>query len=97
MRRLLFLVLLAIAFCSLAEETTKDSDVVLQAADLVEILNKVKNSVRDAIQWLKDVGVYDFLINILKTYGRIAAITACSTKLPAVICTAVIDFLLSLL
>ena len=79
MRRLLFLVLLAIAFCSLAEETTKDSDVVLQAADLVEIWNKVKNSVRDAIQWLKDVGVYDFLINILKTYGRIAAITACST------------------
>ena len=97
MRRLLFLVLLAIAFCSLAEETSKDSDVVLQAADLVEIWNKVKNSVRDAIQWLKDVGVYDFLINILKTYGRIAAITACSTKLPAVICTAVIDFLLSLL
>ena len=97
MRRLLFLVLLAIAFCSLAEETSKDSDVVLQAADLVEIWNKVKNSVRDAIQWLKDVRVYDFLINILKTYGRIAAITACSTKLPAVICTAVIDFLLSLL
>ena len=96
MRRLLFLVLLAIAFCSLAEEN-KDSDVVLQAADLADIWNKVKNSVKDAIQWLKDVGVYDFLVNILKTYGRIAAISACSTKLPAVICTAVIDFLLSLL
>ena len=95
MRRLLFLVLLAIAFCTVVEKT--EDPVVLQAADIVDVWNQIKNLGQQAVDWLKTMGLWDPIVNFLKTSGRKAAISWCSTKVPAVICSSIVDFILSFL
>ena len=93
MRRLLFLVLLAIAFCTVVEKT--EDPVVLQAADIIDIWNQIKHLGQQAVDWLKAMGLWDPIVNFLKTTGRSAAIGWCSTKVPAVICSSIVDFILS--
>ena len=93
MRRLLFLVLLAIAFCTVVEKT--EDPVVLQAADIVDVWNQIKRFANQAVDWLKTMGLWDPIVNFLKTTGRSAAIGWCSTKVPAVICSSIVDFILS--
>ena len=93
MRRLLFLVLLAIAFCTVVEKT--EDPVVLQAADIVDVWNQIKNLGQQAVDWLKTMGLWDPIVNFLKTTGRQAAINWCSSKVPAVICSSIVDFIIS--
>ena len=95
MRRLLFLVLLAMTFCTVVEKT--EDPVVLQAADIVDIWNQIKNYAQQAVEWLKTMGLWDPIVNFLKTTGRQAAINWCTTKVPSVICASIVDFILSFL
>ena len=94
MKKLLFLVLIAIAFCTAIEEKV-DEDVVL--VDWAELWEKVKYYANAAKKWLQDVGLWDPLVNLLKTKGRQAAMNWCTQKIPDFVCSSIIDFILSLI
>ena len=94
MKKLLFLILIAITFCTAIEEKV-DEDIVL--IDWAGLWEKVKGIAGAAKKWLKDNGLWDPLVNLLKTQGRQAAMNWCTQKIPDYVCSSIINFVLSLI
>ena len=82
MKKLLFLVLFVLILSSIT-------------ADAADEWNKVKNVVKDAVKWLKEKGIYDKLLDLLKTAGEKAAIELCSKKLPKFLCKEIVEWLVN--
>ena len=97
MKKLLFLVLIAIAFCTVIEEKQPEEDIVLQEIDWAGLWDKVKKFTEAAKKWLQEKGLWDPLITLLKTVGREAAMKWCTQKIPDFVCSSIIDFILGLL
>ena len=99
MKKILFIVLIAIISCTLVEkyESEEDLDIVL-GIDIKTMWNKVKNNVNQAKAFLKSIGLYDPMISALKTVGSAIAVGYCTSKgVPYPICTSIVGFLMSLI
>ena len=72
MKKLLFVLLLAVIFCTALPET--DEDPTLEGIDWKKLWNDVKSIYQKAKQWLIDNDLYEPLINLIKKYGREAGI-----------------------
>ena len=96
MKKLLFLVLIAIAVCSSFE-----TDPELEAFDwesLKTIWNKVKNVYEKAVEFLKKYDLYYPIINALKKNLPAKAEELCTSKgVPAGVCRQIVKFLLDFL
>ena len=87
MRKLLFLVLIAIAFCAVVE--ANDADV--EAWSLKSVWDKVKNFASKAVNFLKQTGIWGVIKNLLGTAGAAAAGAGCqSFGVPAAICSTMV-------
>ena len=86
MRKLLFLVLIAIAFCAVVE-TTED----VEAWSLKSVWNKVKSWVGKAVNFLKSTGIWNIIKNALGSAGAGAAGAACqSIGIPSAVCSTMV-------
>ena len=99
MKKLLFLLLIAMAFCSSIEEyNLDDSEVMLEGINVRKIWNQVKNKASQAKAFLKAIGIYDGLVKVLKTTGKYYGISYCTSKnIPQDICSSIVDFVLGLI
>ena len=89
MKKLLFLVLLAIAFCSTVEEfKNEDLEILLNAISW----DDVKNNVEGAVQWLKDRGLWEPLKRLLIQVGEYAAMQLCLKAFSQGTCQSIINF-----
>ena len=104
MRKLLVLVLFAVAACSTLEDDLLElqpifDEVNLEGIDLsvfIELWNKAKTIVSKGVKFLKDNNLYEPLVNLLKTKGRELALNLCNDKLASEeTCKGIIDWLLS--
>ena len=90
MKNIIFIILIAIFFFSSIEQESEQS--------LSEMWESVKNDPEKAINWLKDMGYYDFLVNLLKIYDKEIATNICIKKIAdGALCEAFITFLLELI
>ena len=94
---LLFVFLLSVVACTTIEEYSSDDlEVILQGIDVKTAWNKVKKFAKQARDFLKSIGLWDPLINILKTSGRGYAINYCVSKnIAEAICSSIVDFVLN--
>ena len=100
MKKILFVLLIAVIFCSQIAEENKteldldDSDVVLQ--DIRDFLKetwfKVKNTFNSAVEFLKKHDLYDTVVNLLKGAAEVTAFVFCKKKLSEDTCKSIIDF-----
>ena len=101
MKKILFIVLLTLIICEFNSKDNKELEVILKEIDIQSIeniWNSIKEYVEKAIQFLKQIGLYEKIIEIIKTYGRTIAIQYCTSLLiPEPVCTSIIDFLLQFL
>ena len=100
MKKILFLVLIAIIACSQVEQyepyDIEDFDLILEGINIRSLWNKFKNNASQAKQFLKSIGLYDPLINLLKKYASGYAVNYCTSKgIPNDICQSIVNFLLS--
>ncbi len=82
MKQFLAFLLIAIVACTTVEDMTLQNWI----DTLKELFNK-------GVQWLKDHGVYDQVVQALRTLGKQAAIEVCCNWLDRTICEAVLSFL----
>ena len=101
MKKIIFIVLLTIIICQFPINDNKNFEVILKGLDyqtIETIWNSIKEYVEKAIQFLKQIGLYDKIIEIIKTYGRPLAIQYCTSfAIPEPVCASIVDFLLQLL
>ena len=94
MKKLLFLVLIAIVFCTTTEEERpieNELDILLNLPTWEE----VKNFFNKAVQWLKDNQLYDPLVDLLKKKLKEAAMNLCmKTIKDENDCNSIIDFVI---
>ena len=104
MRKLLVLVLLAVVACSTLEDDLAEykpifDDVSLEGIDLsvlIKIWNNVKDCFQKAVDFLKENGLYEPLVNYIRTDGREYALKFCTNKITSKeVCTGIIDWVLS--
>ena len=96
MKKLLFLVLIAIAFC-----TTITTEEQLPIEDELDMLirlptwEEVKNFFKKAVQWLKDNELWDPLVKLVKKGLRDAAYNLCmKTIKDEKDCQSIVDFVI---
>ena len=96
---LIALVLLAVISCtSLEKYEPDDLDIVLKGINFKAMWEKVKNNVNLAKNWLKSIGLYDPLVNLIKSVGSYYANNYCTSKsIPSSVCSSIVDFLLNLI
>ena len=90
MKNIIFFILIILFFFSSVEQETEPT--FAQQWEQVK-----KKSSEDAINFLKESGYYEFLINLLKVYDKEVAIKICGTKLETKVCEDIISFLLALI
>ncbi len=104
MRKLLVLVLFAVVACSTLEDDLLElqpifDEVSLEGIDLsalIELWNKAKAVFKKGVEFLKENGLYEPLVDLLKKEGRPLALNLCIDKLASEeTCTSIIDWLLS--
>ena len=94
MKKLLFLVLIAIAFCTTTEEENQ-LDEVLDMLIKLPTWEEVKNFFKKAIKWLKDNELWDPLVNLVKKGLREAAMNLCmKTIKDENDCKSIVDFVI---
>ena len=97
MRKILFLLLIAIIACN-SIETFEQDELVLEGINFKSMWNKVKKNVKAAKAWLKSVGLYDPLVNAIKNVGAYYANNYCTSKgVPKEICSSIVQFLQSII
>ena len=90
MKKLLFLVLLTITFCSSIDEfKAEDLEILLKAISW----DDVKNNVEKAIQWLKDHRLWEPLKKLLLEVGVSAAMKLCQKRLSESNCKSIINLI----
>ena len=83
MRKLLFLVLIAIAFCAVVEANDED----VEAWSLKSVWKKIKNAASKVVNFLKQTGIWAVIKNLLSSSGADAAGKGCqSLGIPADVC-----------
>ena len=94
MKKLLFVLLLAVIFCTALPET--DEEPTLEGIDWKKLWNDVKNIYQKAKQWLIDNDLYEPLINLIKKYGREAGINWCKgdRKIPEDTCISIVNWII---
>ena len=101
MKKIIFTILLVIIACSLPIKNNKELEELLERIDYSLIENVwefIKQYAEKGIKFLKEIGLYDPIIEILQKYGRVYGMQYCtSLKIPEGICTSIIDFLLQYL
>ena len=89
MKKILFLVLLTIAFCSAVEEFKKeDLEILLNAITW----DDVKNNVEEAVEWLKSNGLWEPLKRLLMQISEYAAMQLCQKAFSQDTCQNIISF-----
>ena len=81
MKKFLAILLIAIVACSnvsVVEEEEFD-------------LEKITGTVNQVVAWLKKNGLWDPLMNTLKTAGKIAAFAFCTRYAPANVCSLILN------
>ena len=97
MNKLLFLVLIAFAVATTID-TVDTEDFVLEAFDWKAAWNKVKSVVKSAVNFLKENGLWEPLLDTLKKYGEKAAVVACEKlNVTTSVCTSIVDWLVNYL
>ena len=99
MKKILFVLLIAIIACSTVEEY---DDVELQKFDpkaIADIWKKVKDVIDKAIKFLKENNLYDPLVALIKKYGTKFAYDLCvkQHKIEEATCKSIVDFLFGFL
>lgn len=101
MKKILFLITLTIISCAISlneNQSKEDLELLLKGFDfsMIEtIWNSIKEYVDKAISFLKNIGLYEPMIEILEKYGKPLAILYCtSLTIPEFICSSIVDFLL---
>ena len=79
MKKFLALLLVAVITCDTVEQ------------NLLVFLTIIRNGVDIAINWLKEKGLWDFLVGTLKIHGKAVASTFCERVFDADICNGIID------
>ena len=102
MKKILFFVLIAIIACSQVEQyeqyEIEDADLILEGINIRSLWNKFKNNASQAKQFLKSIGLYDPLIDLLKKCASYYALNYCTSKgFPQDICQSIVSFLSSLI
>ena len=102
MKKIIFLVLIAIIACTEIKEydidNIEDVDLVLEGINVGKLWNKFKNNASQAKQFLKSIGLYYPLITLLKQGTSVLAIGYCTSQgVPYIICTSIVEFLMSLI
>ncbi len=102
MKKLIIFSIIICISCSFAmANEDEDIEVLLKGFDF-SIIEKIWNSVKDyvekAVAFLKEIGLYDKLIELLEKYGKPYVTQYCTSfKIPENVCTSIIDFLLKLI
>ena len=100
MRKLLFLVLVAIAVCTAVEETEFDLDNFdlenLDAIDWQKIWDKLKFFTSQLKKWLKKIGIWDLVVDYLhnKLPDKLEAFCK-SKKIPDGLCLTIINWIVN--
>ena len=95
----LFLII-TISSCNSIKEFTFEelNDISLEGLNptiIKEIWQKIKNIYDKAVKFLKDTGLYEPIINLIKAKGREIAINFClSRSIPKETCESIIDWVL---
>ncbi len=102
MKKLFFLFLIiTISSCnSIKDFTFEDlNDISLEGLNptiIKEIWQKIKDIYDKAVKFLKDNGLYEPIINLIKAKGREIAINFCiSQSIPKETCESIIDWILT--
>ena len=94
MKKLLFLVLIAIAFCTTTEEEHPIED-ELDMLIKLPTWEEVKNFFKKAIQWLKDNELWDPLVKLVTKGLKEAAMSLCmKTIKDENDCKSIVDFVI---
>ena len=90
MKKFLFLVLIAIAFCSSIEEFKNENlEILLKAISW----DDVKNNIENAIQWLKDNHLWEPIRKLILEFGEYAAMTLCLKGFSESTCKSIINLI----
>ena len=98
MRKLLAILLIAAIACEVVEtETIPDFDNV-ELKNWIDGLKKgwnaLTNGVKNAISWLKEKGLWDTIVKLAKTAGKIGAKALCARYTSGDTCAQIVDALL---
>ena len=98
MRKLLAILLIAAIACEVVEtETIPDFDNV-ELKNWIDGLKKgwdtLTNGVKNAISWLKEKGLWDTIVKLAKTAGKLGAKALCSRYTSGDICGQIVDAIL---
>ena len=98
MKKFIFFIFLAVIVSSLTVQNKKELEELLERIDytfIEKVWEFIKQYVDKAIKFLKEIGLYEPIIELLQEYGRTYGMQYCtSLKIPEGICTSIIDFLL---
>ncbi len=97
MKKFLAVFLIAIVAC----EAIEDFDIEGWLDDIgdffSDLWDKLSDAVKNAVNFLKDKGIYDLIKDKLLQAGKTAAITFCSAYLTPVVCGPAVEGLCTLL
>ena len=100
MKKFIFLIILTIIVSTniIENDDNEDLEILLKGFDfsmIEKIWNSIKEYVDKAIAFLKNIGLYEPIVEILEKYGKSLAIVYCtSLAIPEFICSSIIDFLI---
>ena len=102
MKKIIFVLLIAIIACSTDFAVEEFDDVELQKFDpkvIVDVWKKVKDFVDKAIKFLKENNLYEPLVDLIKKYGSKYANDFCvkQHKIEESTCKSIVDFLFGLI
>ena len=93
MKKFLLVLLVAVALSS----NVKEEDTELSATDWIDDL---PGYIKKVVDWLKDKGLWDELMNLIEKYGAPKAIDFCKDKIPSPLdslCKTAIDKIMELI
>ena len=61
-----------------------------------DILEDLKDSISQGVDLLKKKGIWDEIVKTIKTGGKLAATTLCSTYLTSVVCTPLVEIVFNI-
>ena len=99
MNKLLMLFLFAIVATTTVQDFKELEDLVLEFEIpdwLINGWNKIKEYLNKAIDWLKENGLYEPLIETIKKYGKAAAIKICTNWTTEEICEQIVERIMRL-
>ena len=96
MRKFLFVLLIAAIICAETPSLLSVIDELeLEESQAAELKGVIK-TLQDGINWLKNNGYWNLIVNAVKTGGKIAATSLCSAYIPRPICSLVVNFIFGL-